>query len=99
MNTKSDIDCPFQMNLAIWHSKIRCLYGFIAEAERTFGAALPFSLHQVVFRPVSRLRRTDPPQILLKETRSGNQVAGKRRKHLAVAVAACPEQRGSVRNA
>ena len=87
------------MNLAIWHSKIRCLYGFIAEAERTFGAALPFSLHQVVFRLVSRLRRTDPPQILLKETRSGNQVAGKRRKHLAVAVAACPEQRGSVRNA
>jgi len=51
--------------------KNKVLYGFIAAAERTFGAALPFSLHQVVFRQVSHLRRTDPPQILLKETRSG----------------------------
>jgi len=51
--------------------KDKVLYGFIAAAERTFGAALPFSLHLVVFRQASHLRRTDPPQILLKETRSG----------------------------
>jgi len=51
--------------------KDKVLYGFIAAAERTFGAALSFSLHQVVFRQASHLKRTDPPQILLKETRSG----------------------------
>ena len=73
--------------------KDKVMYGFIAAAEKTFGAALPFYLHQVVFRQVSHLRRTDPPQILLKETRSGCRQEEEASCSCSSSVAVCPEQR------